>query len=823
MKSLKSFSFVKSNNSFFFIIQTMIRFNTFLALSIPMRFVTAASSLILPAGVLPSFSNRQLESDGGRRVIPFSEAQARLKLIGTEVEGIIVTDQKEARSTAADVSEGVLIMKGYVSGRETHKTDRGLVRRLHDHVPSYTVYGEFMAQKAEGEEMEIVVQPLIEISQGIEINIGARQDSQFGPAIIFGKGGKDSELYPEDKTIIVGMPDENGNLILTEDMIRERIQKTRTGKRLFGYRREHGNIEAVVALIQRLYALMLNNTEIEEVDLNPVFTKLFREGEAQEEIKILDVRMVQNDNPKPAPVFEAIDERVIEGLRAIEGFSRIAVIGATETPGIPREVTKRLIDLEKASKDIELVCVNPKRKEQGVKVFGKECCTIEEMEPVDIAVIVIDPRRVPDAYRELAEKEKAKAVVIISDGFGETGDEIGVRLQKELAALYEQYRLPILGPNCMGTREMFFFPEDRSKYPLGKSRAAIISQSGGIGARMVERFANLRLPLFCISIGNATFTDPAHVLEFMRRKAERGEISMLCTYIEDFSKGANIAHILGEIRKMIPVLVYYTGISDESSQKALTHTSSMVGDADLKRAMLEQAGVFPIHSLPGQSTMFETAAMLSTLPKPRSHKIQVISIGGAIEATTADSLKELGIEAAGVPIDIFGSANIAKLEEKLLESSLNSETGAIILHIYAQVPNLTSNPLLIAQAVRRTEKQLVMSVSMIPDLVQGSKERGIEIPQEILDAAGEREITFKSDDGKEYILALDGNGLALYVKRVPVIVVLEGDSPYSQKLEEALCSEGIYCVRNLDVHALKLWHEISFAPRYSNINFRMGR
>jgi acyl-CoA synthetase (NDP forming) len=51
--------------------------------------------------------------------------------------------------------------------------------------------------------------------------------------------------------------------------------------------------------------------------------------------------------------------------------------------------------------------------------------------------------------KECAAK-KVKTIHLFTSGFSETGEEEGIRLEKEIAEIARQGSVRIIGPNCMG-------------------------------------------------------------------------------------------------------------------------------------------------------------------------------------------------------------------------------------------------------------------------------------------------------------------------------------------------------------------------------------
>ena len=82
---------------------------------------------------------------------------------------------------------------------------------------------------------------------------------------------------------------------------------------------------------------------------------------------------------------------------------------------------------------------------QGKRAYG----SIAELpEPVDLAVIAVPAAQVCAVARE-CQSAGVRALLVISAGFAETGEE-GARRQQELLAICREAGMRLIGPNCLG-------------------------------------------------------------------------------------------------------------------------------------------------------------------------------------------------------------------------------------------------------------------------------------------------------------------------------------------------------------------------------------
>ncbi len=97
---------------------------------------------------------------------------------------------------------------------------------------------------------------------GYDMFIGGRQDPSFGPVIFFGFGGIYIEVFRDVKLLLCPAGREE---------ITEKIKELKSYSVLTGARgKQAGNIDAYIAMIERVSHLLARFPEIQELDVNPV-------------------------------------------------------------------------------------------------------------------------------------------------------------------------------------------------------------------------------------------------------------------------------------------------------------------------------------------------------------------------------------------------------------------------------------------------------------------------------------------------------------------------------------------------------------------------
>jgi len=149
------------------------------------------------------------------------------------------------------------------SSKIIHKTDNGCVKtNLYSASAVFEAFNEIMknARKITSDIEGVVVQKQ---AQGIEVIIGAKRDVQFGVVVLFGLGGIYVNLF-KDVSMRV-MP-------FTRKDVKQMIKEIKAYPLLNGFRgKEKINFTSLENAILRTGSLMMNNSSIKEMDLNPCF------------------------------------------------------------------------------------------------------------------------------------------------------------------------------------------------------------------------------------------------------------------------------------------------------------------------------------------------------------------------------------------------------------------------------------------------------------------------------------------------------------------------------------------------------------------------
>jgi acetyltransferase len=157
------------------------------------------------------------------------------------------------------------------SPQDAKKAYEEIIQSAKKHMPQAQIDGIYF------EEM---------VNKKYEILIGSKKDPIFGPVIIFGLGGVAVEVF---KDINIGLPPLNMTLS------KRLIEGTKIYKLLKGYRGAKGiDLEALQFMLYKLAYLVMDFSEIKELDINPF--AVYEKGDIVLDAKIiLDEKLVKKE------------------------------------------------------------------------------------------------------------------------------------------------------------------------------------------------------------------------------------------------------------------------------------------------------------------------------------------------------------------------------------------------------------------------------------------------------------------------------------------------------------------------------------------------
>jgi acetyltransferase len=323
-------------------------------------------------------------------------------------------------------------------------------------------------------------------------------------------------------------------------------------------------------------------------------------------------------------------------LRPLFHPERIAVIGASANP--EKMGFQIFRNIREAGFPGQVIPVNPK----GEQILGMASVkSVGDLpEGVDLAVVIIPAKLVPGTVLQLGER-KVRAAIIISGGFAESGEE-GATLQDELARGAARYGIRLVGPNCQGVN--YPYHNLCTSWPLitRKGEMAIISQSGTVGAALIDWASEDGLGFSAfVSMGNRADVDEADLIDFF---ADDPSTKVVALYIEGVKDGAKFLSAVRKCRK--PIVIFKAGRTERGRQAAESHTRSLAGSDAIYDGVFRQFG---IHRASTLEELYDFAKALAYVPAPPGPRMLIVTSSGGSAIIATDVAEEEGFSVVPLP------------------------------------------------------------------------------------------------------------------------------------------------------------------------------
>lgn len=339
---------------------------------------------------------------------------------------------------------------------------------------------------------------------------------------------------------------------------------------------------------------------------------------------------------------------------------------------------------------------------------------------VDLAVILVPARFVPDVLEECGQKGVQRAVIETA-GFSEYSEE-GRAFEEQMVAIAEKYGIRFTGPNSIGAINMengFCVPFARLEPQTHVGSVSMISQSGGVGMSIMNHMAKEGIGLNkFVSIGNALDTSAEDLLEYL---IEDEGTQIIFMYLEGINDGRRLMKLAKRSPK--PVLVFKSNVGKLGHNIAASHTGALSSDDQVVEAAFHQCGITRVHDVTTLSNYMKTLR----LPPLTGNRLAIISRSGGHAIIAADACEKTGFTLSEFPkefiqeIEKHFRASVIKLTNPLdlgdildldVYRRIVSETlirenvdGVVFLHTSVDKTERDNNAKLIGSLARLCQEQ----------------------------------------------------------------------------------------------------------------------
>jgi len=315
---------------------------------------------------------------------------------------------------------------------------------------------------------------------------------------------------------------------------------------------------------------------------------------------------------------------------------RIAIIGASSDPNkMGNNVVRNLIGYGFTG---EIYPVNRQARE----IAGLRCYPSVKDLPgkADLAIIIIPAPGVAGVLRDCGDVG-IRHVIIQSGGFSETGEE-GALLEKELLEIAREYRIRVLGPNCIGVIDTH--TPLNTTFVLGSPQRGdigFVSQSGAVVISVMDWAQTKGIGFSRIAtMGNQM---DVSAMETMQAVAGYPNTGVITTYIEGIADGRKFIHVAKDISLRKPFLALKGGQSEKGADAVTSHTGALSGSMEAWEAAFRKAGVLQVNNM---QEMFDQARALAWQPLPAGKRVAILTNAGGFGILTVDALQKYGLDVA---------------------------------------------------------------------------------------------------------------------------------------------------------------------------------
>lgn len=317
-----------------------------------------------------------------------------------------------------------------------------------------------------------------------------------------------------------------------------------------------------------------------------------------------------------------------------------------------------------------------KGKTYIVDLHGKnEDNNLDSLPEIPQLAVIMLPAEESIVQAEKCAKKGVRALVMITGGYKNPQ-------RQRLLKLKVKYGIRILGPNTImgviNTANGLNTTFEKNTMPK-KGGITVISQSGGVGACLLDWacFYNIGISKFAF-MGDKIDVDDVDLLEYLYFDRET---KVICLYMEGIKNGRKFIEEAAKIVKKKPILVLKGGITQESAQRAKSHTASMAGSDEIFDAAFKKAGIIRVEDI---EELMDAAIALVKQPPMLGDNVAIVSNVGGPAILAADAIarnhlklatlsdktkKEIeqlysGVDATN-PIDMIADARAERYEKVL--------------------------------------------------------------------------------------------------------------------------------------------------------------
>jgi acetyltransferase len=275
---------------------------------------------------------------------------------------------------------------------------------------------------------------------------------------------------------------------------------------------------------------------------------------------------------------------------------------------------------------------------QGIKSYPDPA----ELPQVDLAIMAIAAKFIPETVRVLANRKNTRGFIILSAGFSEESEE-GKVLEKQVVDIISSVGGSLIGPNCIGVLTPDYHGVFTKPIPVLQSKGCdFISGSGATAVFIMEAGIPKGLTFSQVfSVGNSAQLGVEEILEHLDESFDPEKSSRIkLLYIETINKPEKLLrHASSLIRKGCRIAAIKAGSSEAGSRAASSHTGALASPDVAVDVLFRKAGIVRCH---GREELISVASVF-TFPELKGNNMAIVTHAGGPAVMLTDALSNNGV------------------------------------------------------------------------------------------------------------------------------------------------------------------------------------
>lgn len=372
----------------------------------------------------------------------------------------------------------------------------------------------------------------------------------------------------------------------------------------------------------------------------------------------------------------------LASLRYVLSPRSMAIIGASRRPGTIGQLLFQCIMQSQFSGVV--YPINPKAEAvMSVKAYPS---VLDIPGDVDLAVVAVPASMVVKVVDECGHKG-VRAVIVISDGFSESGPE-GATRERELRSVTLGHGMRLIGPNCMGvinTAPAVSMNASFSPIYPPRGNVAFLSQSGAMGLAVLDYAKSVDMGISGFaSVGNSADISANDFLQYWEQDSST---RVLLLYLESFGNPRSFGRVARRVSASKPIVAVKSGRTAAGSRAASSHTGALATSEVASEALFRQAGIIRVDTM---GELFDVATLLSGQPVAKGRRVVVVTNGGGPGILAADACEQHGLKLPEISAETKSKLGSVLRRSIPLNNPLDTTAGAVgeefedILKVLAQ-------------------------------------------------------------------------------------------------------------------------------------------